>query len=477
MQSQHDMAPHLDQIKRALGDKVGKEVSEDDLRDEFAKYLEYGVPPDQAVKTVLRHHGVTPSAPTGGTMQAAPITDERVALADVPPNVPSVNLLVRIVTKNPKIVNARGEEKEIQWGMIGDETATVPFTSWRPMEGLEVGDVIAVQGAYSKEYQNEVQINFGDRSRIEKRDASELPTTAQEFRQINIGDLRPGLRGIKVTGRVLQAAPKDIHVKGEPKTIWTGILGDETGKVEWTAWSDPNLKEGAVVTIEGGYIRAYRGIPQFNFDKDATITPFEGSFASPEALEEAARITIGELVTRGGGNDVIVEGTLLEVRPGSGLVFRDPETRRVVTGSQRGPDSTPDLRIKGVLDDGTGAVNFVVGREITEALLGKDLEACAKEAQEAFRSEIIQDQLQALLTAKTFRLTGNALRDEYGMMLIAREMKPRVVDLEQEARKLLETMGAPTGTSQTTAPPSSSPVADAGEEEDRATYFEKEEEE
>ena len=35
-----DLAPHIEALKRALGDKLPSDVSEQDLKDEFAKYLE-----------------------------------------------------------------------------------------------------------------------------------------------------------------------------------------------------------------------------------------------------------------------------------------------------------------------------------------------------------------------------------------------------------------------------------------------------
>ena len=78
MQTQEQTAPHFQQITRALGDKIGSEIDEQDLKDEFQKYLDYGVPAEQAVRTILRHHGADTQTP------AAPQSQERVPLAQVP---------------------------------------------------------------------------------------------------------------------------------------------------------------------------------------------------------------------------------------------------------------------------------------------------------------------------------------------------------------------------------------------------------
>lgn len=432
---QHDIGPHLDELTRALGDKVGSSVQKEELEAELKKYLEYGVPPQEAVRTILRHHGESPQAPAAGTSGRQP-------LADVAANNPNVDLLVRLHTMNTRTVTARGEEKEIIWGLIGDETASVPYTSWRPLEGLEKGDVIEVKGAYTKEFRGELQVNFGDRTQIAKKDADELPQQPTEFRAVTIGDLKEGMRGFKVTGRFLTVGTKEVQVQGEPKTLWTGFFADPTGKVEFTCWDDLDLKEDSVVTIEGGYVRGFRGVPQLNFDKEATIAPFDGDFPPAEELDVVHTWTVKQLTDKGDVGDAILRATLLEVRPGSGLVFRDPETKRVVPGGADG--SEPDLRIKFILDDGTDSVQCVVGRSETERLLGKDLDQCLEEAKAAFPNgdELIVRQLEDKLTGRVFLAEGFARKDEYGVMFIARSLEESTEDTAKEAEALLAEMEA-----------------------------------
>jgi replication factor A1 len=438
MNAQTETAPHFETLTRALQDKIGKEIDLQELKDEFEKYLEYGVPADQAVRTLMRHHGAAaPIAP------AVVQTDERTTLRACPPNVPYVNLLVRLLSLNRKTVQARGEEKEIFWGLLGDETGTASYTSWRPLEGLAKGDVIAVQGAYTKEFRNELQVNFGDRTKLEKKDASALPKTPVEWVDAQVGELKEGLRGIRVTARILDVQPRTVTVQGESKTLWGGSLADSTGKAEFTSWHDHKLVADTVVTIEGGYVRSYRGVPQLNFDSDATVKPLKGEFPSAKELAHSTTVSLGELVERGGGSDVRAVATLLEIRPGSGLVFRCPQDgcSRVLQGGHcrihgKG-EGVPDLRIKGVLDDGTGAVSVIVGRETTEALLGKNLEACIEQAKEAFRFEVVQEELEEKLTGRVYAVEGNVLSDDYGLMFLARSFIAFGEDAESVAAQLI----------------------------------------
>jgi replication factor A1 len=430
----HDISAPWAQIKEALGEKIGTELDADELQAELQKYLDYGVPADQAVRTILRHHGVAGAAP-GPVVPAS--NGERVQLANLPGNVPAVNLMARIISLNTKTVQARGEAKEIYWGMLGDETATRSFTSWKPLEGLEKGDVIAVQGAYTKEWRGEVQINFGDRTMFEKQADDAIPKTPETFRDVDIAEISAGDRGIQVTGRILDISSRQVNVQGESKTIFGGTIADETGKIEFTAWSDPGIETDQIVSIAGGYVRAYRGVPQLNFDSDATIKPADVELPDADTLADTPPVELCTLMEHG-GNDVTVVATLLEVRDGSGLVFRDPETNRVVHGSQIKDDCVPDLRIKGVLDDGTAAMSLIANKELTEALLGKNLEECQAMAKEAFRSEVVQEKLQATLTGRVYKVQGNVLVDEFGAMFIARSVRPFAAECEEEAQTLMD---------------------------------------
>lgn len=439
----HDLAPHLANLKRQLGSKIGTDVSEDDLKDELAKYLEYGVPIDQAVRTVLRHHGVM-ATPTNRP-QSAPTTTERLPLAQVPANSAFVNLKARVLTVNAKKVNARGEEKDILWGLLGDESGSLPYTAWRPLEGIAKGDVVAVEGAYTKEYQGKAQVNFGDRTKVMKVD-DDLPKAPVTLADHKVADLKEGLRGIRLNVRVLSVAPRQVQVQGVPKTVWGGTLADASGQCEFSSWHDHGLKEGQAVTIEGGYVRAYRGMPQFTFDQDAKVAPYAGDLPDAAHLAVRAPTSIGAVLEKGAGTDIQLAATLLEVRPGSGLVMRCSTqgcTRVLTNGMCRlhnRVEGVPDLRIKAILDDGTGALSAIVGRELTEQLLGKKLDQCVKEAQAAFRPEVVLDQLKEKLTARVFIARGNVMSDEFGPTMIVRGLAPYAEPKQEAARLLLQSL-------------------------------------
>ena len=144
-----------------------------------------------------------------------------------------------------------------------------------------------------------------------------------------------------------------------------------------------------------------------------------------------------ELVEKRGGLDVKISGTVIEIRPGSGFIMRCAECNRSlqdgkcsIHGEVKGQ---PDLRIKLVVDDGIGAVNSVMNREATEKILGKSLEECKKMGEEKLNEE-----MNKLLFAKKISMHGNALGDEFGTTVIAKDAEIIDVNVAEEAEKLSE---------------------------------------
>ncbi len=284
-------------------------------------------------------------------------------------------MLCRIVSVNPREIQVKGETRKIFYGILGDESGTIQFTAWKDFE-LEKGTVVDITNAYTKEWQGSVKVNFGDRTKIKKIDASEVPEVNVEPRGYKVKELRGGLSSVEVTARILEIKDREVEISGQKKKVFSGMLGDETGKAQFTAWYDFKLKEGAVVKISGGYVKAWKGIPQFTFDEKATVEKLDANMISKKDVK-TQKILLSELVDRNGALDVEVEGTVIEIRKGSGLVQRCPECNRVlqegacaVHGAVEGK---ADVRMKLVIDDGTGSVSAILGKEVTEKLLGKTM--------------------------------------------------------------------------------------------------------
>ena len=446
MQQTENLAPHVNEIARALGNKMDPPAIEDELR----RYLEYGVPLQQAKRDIVRMHGGTLNA--GGKK-----------VADLLPEDRGVDLKVKLLTVNPKEITVKGAQKTIWYGFLADESGRTAYTAWKDFN-LQPGLVYRLKNAYVKKgFREGVDVQLGDYSGAEatteqmdvKDDfgaargglAADAGSRIATERQVK--ELRDGMGSVTLTARVLDAHEKVISTVNGQKTIVEGELADETGRVAFSAWEPdrlpPEFKANAVVTVKGAYVRSFRGVPQLNFGQYATleVRPAD-ALPGMEVLTQAKPFTLGELEAAGGAQGVQAEGVVLEVKKGSGLIFRcgtegctrvlqNKECR--IHGKQKG---VPDLRIKAVLDDGLGAATFFANRAATERILGKTLDECQEMARDAMTTDVVQDELVQKLTARRVFVTGNATSDEFGLQIIASDVTyapPK--DVEAEAEKLL----------------------------------------
>ncbi len=412
----------IDEILEALRETSGKDIGRDVLEKELRKFLEYGVPFEHAKQTIVKKFG----GGGGSVKLAAP--SERTLIVDLKASQQSVHVRSRIISVNPREIQVKGETRKIFYGILGDETGTIQFTAWKDFE-LEKGTVVDITNAYTKEWQGNLKVNFGDRTKVSKLDATELPEMNLEPRTYKVNELHGGLSAVEVTARILEIKDREVDISGQKKKVFSGILGDETGKAQFTAWHDFKLKEGVVVKIAGGYVKSWKGIPQFTFDEKSTVEKLDANTIAKKDVK-TQKIPLSELVERNGALDIEVEGTVIEIQKGSGVVQRCPQCNRVLQQGSCAVHGTvegkTDLRMKLVIDDGAGSVSAILGKELTEKLLGKTMP----------ESEGMIEEMNSILFGHRISLQGNALGDQFGVTVIARDGKRADFNVAAEAERL-----------------------------------------
>ena len=429
---QEDLSAHVNDIVRALEGRVDPEAVEDELR----RYLEYGVPLQQARRDIVRNHG---GRLTGGRrkLEALLAGDTR------------VDLVAKVLTVNPKEVSLGGEPKRIFYGYLADGTKRVSYTAWKDFN-LQPGSFIEVSNAYVKEWRDVIDVNLGDYATVKPSDERfDVVDAPAGFRggagePTTIRELRDGMGSVAVVARVLSIEEKKITGPNGERTLREGELADGTGRVPFTAWGAQPLAAGQVVRVQNAYVRSWRGAPQLNFGDNATVAEMPAETLPPvEALSGFATATLGDLAATGGATAVAVEGVVLEIKPGSGLIFRCTQCKRVLQNRMcrvhGRVEGQPDLRVKAVLDDGRGVLTFFLPREPTERLVGRTLEEAQNMAKEAMTTDVVQEEVARKLVARRLRVRGNVTSDEFGLQMIASDAQVTVPgDLRAEAERLLD---------------------------------------
>jgi replication factor A1 len=242
-----------------------------------------------------------------------------------------------------------------QAGILADSTGAIRFTVWARAKAqtLSAGKWYRFESAVVDEFRGVEKLNIHSGTAVTEveNETALIPTL------IPVRELHPGVGSVRV--KVVQ--------EWEPsheRMLQAGLLGDETGTIKFTIWREEGkekLLPGKVYSIYYALVDEFNGRLQLNLSTAIAI-PEEGDI----------RVTEGESV----------QGVIVHLAPGSGLIKRCPVEgcNRVLSRQNYCPvheiqkEFRYDLRIKGVLDDGTRTRNILVQKEIVEALAGLKLD-------------------------------------------------------------------------------------------------------
>ena len=358
----------------------------------------------------------------------------------------SVDLTAKVIFSEMKeITTKEGNKRNIISGILGDETATISFTLWNDSPMLEKGSVYKFKNCYTRKWNDDVQLHIGNNGSIEPSDEiiDNVPgrqRPAGSPTEMKIGDIRENSGSVTIVGRLLSLDKREIETRNGTKTVFSGNIADDTGEIQYSAWNDFNLEVDRSYRVTNAYIRSWKGIPQINMGDNTEVAAVDVVFDDADIGQGNER-TIGDIAKNGGGMDVIIRGAIVDIRPGSGIVKRCPQCKRTIINDECKTHGTvepvPDLRMRIIIDDGTGSIATTMNREYTEKFTGVSFEA-ASNLSKARGEDIVVKELGDKLYLKHLKVRGNAMNDDYGLKINAKEMSVDDVDVQKGAKELLD---------------------------------------
>jgi replication factor A1 len=418
-----EFAPHVEEIKRALDN----EIDDKSILEDLKKLLQYRVPIEEAKRSLIKKYG--------GAEKSIIRKLKDIEIGDR-----NIEVTAQVTEIAKKTINLKGAEKTIFFGIIKDETAARSFTVWHDF-ALNPGDAINITQAYVRNWQDRPEVNFGSRSKVTKLNTGIVMT--QESLQKKLSELRDGEVSINTVFTILSIETREIPTKDGIRKILSGIGADDETKLPFTAWVMlPELEMGNTVEIKNAYVRSFRGLPTIHINENSTVTKLDKRV---QYNKEKQKIMIGDLIEKEGAFDVVIEGNILSVRPGSGLIARCPECSRVIQKSvcrvHGKVDEKPDMRIKAIIDDGTGALTLVLNADLTQQICGFTIEQSKQIAKAAMSQNAVEEEIKKKLLGKMLAARGNMSKGEYGVTLVASSiwMSPDVT--KERVAELLERAG------------------------------------
>ena len=212
--------------------------------------------------------------------------------------------------------------------------------------------------------------------------------------QRDLGSIETAEEWIDITAKVVELWEPRSDAIGQ-----VGLLGDETGRIKFTAWAKsdlPTLEDGEVYHLGNVVTDEYEGQYSVKLNRTTTI----------EEADEAIEV---------GDNTTEIEGALVDMQSGSGLIKRCPEdgcTRVLQNGrcSEHGEvEGTFDLRVKGVIDDGREVNEVIFNQEMTEELTGVTLDEAKEHAMDALDTSVVADNIRDEILGNYYRISGPVL--------------------------------------------------------------------
>jgi ssDNA-binding replication factor A large subunit len=229
-----------------------------------------------------------------------------------------------------------------------------------------------------------------------------------------IGGIDTAEEWIDVTAKVV-----DLWDAQSDAVAQVGLLGDESGTVKFTKWSKSDLRsleEGEVYDLRNVVTDEYQG--QFSVKLNRTTTI--------EQLEEEIEV---------GDDQTEVEGALVDIQSGSGLIKRCPEedcTRVLQNGrcSEHGEvEGEFDLRIKAVIDNGNDVHEVIFDRETTEEVTGITLDEAQEMAMDALDTSVVTDEMHEKVLGRYYEIAGPT----FGRYVLADEVEQQTEPADPEA--------------------------------------------
>ncbi|MFC7057204.1 Single-stranded DNA binding protein [Halovenus salina] len=414
---------HAEELASSLG------VDKTEVKGKLENLEQYGVPIDEAKETVRRNYSDSES--TGGGEIATK------SVADVSTADSRVDTTATVLSVGKRSIQYNGDQQVIFEGEVADQSGKISYTSWEDFD-LQPGETVHLGNADVREWEGHPELNLGDSTSVERVE-DDLDIEYEVGGDARLATLEPGDRGVNVEVQVLDVEEKQINGRDGETEILSGVLGDETGRLPFTDWEPRSeLSAGTSVRIEDVFIREFRGVPSVNVSEFSTVEALE---TPVEVADSGTQYQIGDAIETGGMFDLEVTGNVVAVRDGSGLIERCPDCGRVIQSGQcrshGAVDGEDDLRVKAILDDGTGTVTAILDEEITAEVYGGDLDDAREHAREEMDREVVADSIRDSIVGREFRVRGTLTVDDYGANLEATEFTTHSEDAKTRASRLL----------------------------------------
>ncbi|HDJ51345.1 MAG TPA: hypothetical protein ENF25_04015 [Thermoprotei archaeon] len=401
----------VDRLKEEVYPLVKDRISKEEFEKEAKKLAIIILNYDELKRKLLQKFG----------LQAIRETQKK-KISDIIDGDRKLEVVGKILGVN-EVITDRGK---FYAGVIADDTGSIPFRAYLERFPYNAEDNVRIINAYAKAGPLGVILYITQNTIIEKYDKE---VHVVEAGKKTIRELEDGMFGVELEALVLKVSKREKDIEKGP--VLRGILCDGTGKIAFSSWSDFDISEGDIIKIVGARVRSYRGIPTLVLDPHTVIEKLDKEITCPRAE------TLYDIVSRGGGLDVNVQGLIVDVKQGSGIVKRCEVCGRILREGGMCPEhgrvkGTYDLRARVVIDDGTGALLAIIRKEPLEEFLGETLDDLLAKARTDIEFGNGYNYLKEKLLGMYVIVRGDIVPGKTGLVFFVNSIRENTLDQMSE---------------------------------------------
>ncbi len=336
-----------------------------------------------------------------------PDRDPMANISEIKGETASIDLVVKVISINQKEANTKKGPMKYYYGIIGDQTGTIPFTAWSMASSVRAGDVLELKNCTVKLYNERARVYVESKSQVILRPGEDLEVK-RTYPSLKVKELSLRDPYVTVEGIVREIKERPYNGKEKSGTLYFGYLEDDTGSIRLNAF-DVKLKEGQGVRIKGARVSEYNNRLRISLnDKTETETIKLSISQVPKVYD------LCELDSPVSG--IATSGFVVSAGEKGGLVMRCPECRKTPEGDSC-PDHPEAKLIKDyfiffTIDDGTGTIQCTAGKDQIDGIMkmagGEALEEMA--SRDPFLRELKQN-----LLGRLAQVTGEVIRSRNGL--------------------------------------------------------------
>ncbi len=350
-------------------------------------------------------------------------------IKDINQNYQNIDIIAKILSVDKRVTKNEKGETTYYYGILGDDTGTIPFTAWTLIATVKSGDAVEIKNGSSNLYNGKIRFYIDSRSQVILK-----PNEDIEVKRVSdllkIRDIPANAYYVSVIGRITGISQKKYIRDGQERLVYQGYIEDETARVRISSFGK-KLEENSTVKIDGAKVSQFNGYLGLSIGETTEIEKVKA-----EIPEGKKYMLISEIKSPVGG--ITVNGFVISVGANVKINRKCSVCRKILEDDhcKDHPDAPAIFDLFGyfLISDGTEDLMCFVNSDSLLPFINMKADEFQKRAYEINLHPLMEKNLKG----KCLSVSGNIRSGNNGFSLRVTSIKDIGPDDVKSVEKLVE---------------------------------------